>query len=74
MLPIYDKMFNLILETGIIPQHWYKGVIIPIYKNKGDPTPPNNYRPITLLFCESNECLGMAMYLFLLAPSKANYK
>ena len=22
MLPIYDKMFNLILETGIIPQNW----------------------------------------------------
>ena len=55
MLPIYDydKMFNLILETGIIPQNWSKGVIIPIYKKKGDPTSPNNYCPITLLFCVS---------------------
>ena len=53
MLLIYDKMFNLILETGIIPQNWSKGVIIPIYKNKGHPTSPNNYRPITLLSCIS---------------------
>ncbi|MCG8049047.1 MAG: reverse transcriptase family protein [Candidatus Thiodiazotropha endolucinida] len=50
-LPIYTKLFNLILDTGIIPESWSIGVIKPIYKNKGDPNSPENYRPITLLSC-----------------------
>ena len=51
MLPIYTKLFNLILDTGIIPESCTIGVIKPIYKNKGDPKAPENYRPITLLSC-----------------------
>ena len=53
MLPIYTALFNLIFETGCIPRKWSEGLIIPIYKNKGDPTEPLNYRPITLLSCIS---------------------
>jgi len=49
MMPIYVKLFNVILNTGIIPESWTIGLIKPIYKNKGDPDQPENYGPISLL-------------------------
>ena len=51
MIPIYIKLFNLVFDTGIIPESWSIGIIKPIYKNKGDPNCPENYRPITILSC-----------------------
>ncbi|MCG8046717.1 MAG: reverse transcriptase domain-containing protein [Candidatus Thiodiazotropha endolucinida] len=51
MLPVYTKLFNLIFNSGIIPESWVLGDILPIYKNKGSKTLPENYRPITLLSC-----------------------
>ena len=54
MIPIYQKLFNLILDTGIVPESWTCGVIKPIFRNKGDPSDPSNYRPITLLSCFGN--------------------
>ena len=51
LLPIYCKLFNVILDTGIIPQNWSIGIIKPIYKNKGDLKNVESYRPITLLSC-----------------------
>ena len=51
MMPLYNSFFNLILETGILPDAWLEGIIRPIYKHKGDPSQPENYRPITILSC-----------------------
>ena len=51
MIPIYISLFNVILDTGIIPDSWLEGIIRPIYKRGGDPTQPENYRPITILSC-----------------------
>ena len=51
LLPLYTKLFNCVLDTGFIPISWVKGVIIPVFKNKGDPMQTQNYRPITILSC-----------------------
>ena len=48
---VYEKLFNLIFDGGIIPESWVIGKIKPIYKNKGDSSEPKNYRPITILSC-----------------------
>ena len=45
------KLFNLILRTGHVPHDWSIGLIVPIFKKKGSPSDPSNYRGITLLSC-----------------------
>jgi hypothetical protein len=50
-IEIYEKLFNLIFNTGFIPESWVVGNLIPIYKNKGDSNDPENFRPITLVSC-----------------------
>ena len=41
----------IVLESGIVPSEWTIGLIHPLYKKKGNPNDPNNYRGITLLSC-----------------------
>ena len=50
LMQIYLKTFNLIFSTGLFPDTWSQGLIIPIHK-KGDKMNPDNYRGITLLSC-----------------------
>jgi hypothetical protein len=49
-LPYYAKLFNLIFDSGESPDSWTLGIIKAIYKNKGDPNDPDNYRAITQMY------------------------
>ena len=51
LCPLYVKLFNKIFDSGVFPDEWLIGTIVPLYKNKGDSHDPNNYRGITLLSC-----------------------
>ena len=50
-MPIYLKLFNLVFDSGVVPETWLVGDILPIYKKKGDAKLSENYRPIILLSC-----------------------
>ena len=41
-------LFNHIYDSGVYPESWSKGFIVPIYK-KGDTSNPCNYRGITIV-------------------------
>ena len=51
MSEIYTNLFNIILNTGIIPETWTLGIIKPLFKKKGLKNDPNNFRGITILSC-----------------------
>ena len=48
LIPYLIKIYNNISDSGIYPESWCKGLIVPIHK-KGDRSDPNNYRGITLI-------------------------
>ena len=56
---IYEKLFNIVLNSSIFPRSWCKGLISPIFKS-GNTSDPANYRGI----CVSS-CLGKFFCLIL---------
>ena len=46
--PYLVQIFNHIFNTGLYPESWCNGVLIPIHK-KGDKSNPANYRGITII-------------------------
>ncbi len=67
LCPLYVKMFNKILDTGVMSSEWSVGTIVPLYKNKGDIQDVNNYRGITLL-----SCMGK-LFTFIVNESLTDY-
>ena len=51
LISTVTKLFNLVLDSGIVPSTWAIGLIQPHYKNKGSINDPDNYRGITILSC-----------------------
>jgi hypothetical protein len=51
VLALLTRWFNIVLESGTVPEDWCTGIISPIYKKKGPRNCPDNYRGITLLSC-----------------------
>ena len=43
------KIFNHVWSTEQIPEDWRKGIILPLWKRKGDALACSNHRGITLL-------------------------
>ena len=82
MLPLYVKLFNLVLESGIMPSDWAAGYIIPLYKKKGSTEDVDNYRGITILSCLGKTftaVLNDRLNLFLseynsIGPEQAGFK
>ena len=50
LMPVYIRLFNLILQSGKMPDIWCQGLITPIYKS-GDKSDPTNYRVICVSSC-----------------------
>ena len=50
MMPVYHKLFNIILYLGVMPKNWCGGLITPVFKsdNRSD---PSNYRGICVSSC-----------------------
>ena len=47
------RLYNKCLQEGSYPSIWKDANVHPIYKRKGSPSDPTNYRPISLLPCLS---------------------
>ena len=46
--PYLVSLFNFVFESGVFPDTWSEGLLVPLHK-KGSKSSPDNYRGITLL-------------------------
>ena len=69
-MPVYEKLFNSILNQGTMPQTWCGGLISPIYKSggRGDPA---NYRGICVSSCKFKNCKTDAVIIRILTDVSA---
>ena len=51
LIELLVNFFNIILDSGIVPNEWAVSLIVPLYKGKGKVTDADNYRGITILSC-----------------------
>ena len=51
VLILATALFNLVLNSELVPEEWSLGLIKPLYKGKGTRNCADNYRGITLLSC-----------------------
>ena len=49
LFKILCRLCTVVLESGVVPTDWCIGLIVPLYKGKGDANLCDNYRGITLL-------------------------
>ena len=88
MVPYLVIIYNKIYESGVYPESWCKGLIVPIHK-RGDRNDPNNYRGIMLIsvfaklfslilrnrlntWCEDNEVLNEFQFGFRVGRSTSD--
>ena len=82
LMPIYVKLFNIILDTGIVPDTWSLGIMVTIYINKGSKSDPEMYRGIKLNSCFSktfsailnNRLNDYAEHVELITKSQAGFR
>ena len=46
--PYLCSLFNFVFDSGVFPDTWSEGLLVPLHK-KGDKSSPDNYRGVTLL-------------------------
>ena len=71
------SFFNLILNTGFVPDIWCQGLIMPLYKAKCSRENPNNYRGITLLSCLGKlftVCINAKIARYMYDDTKIGYE
>ena len=81
-IPIYTRLFNLLLVSGQVPDDWCLSGIMSIYKSKGSANDPNNYRGISLLSCLGKlftSCINNRLTDFvkkndIIGPEQAGFK
>ena len=47
--PVLCRLFNISLVTSVIPEDWKLAKVTPIFKDKGEKSDMNNYRPISVI-------------------------